>query len=104
MTKNQFYYTRKEVEKSKDPESSAMEIVEYIDSFSLDLVTRTLALADGRRIVLLNDFHEEIVERPITNKRGEVIRYEKRKEIVHSEIYLEPNDAETYMKLTNVEE
>ena len=104
MERNQFYYTRKEVEKSKDEFDSSMKVVDYLDSFDISLVTRTLEMADGRRMVLLNDFHEEMIEKPVFNKRKEIINYEKRRETVHSEIVLEKEDAERFIKLTSIEE
>lgn len=96
MERNQFFYKRIEIDKE------GKELI-YTDSFNISFVTRTFMLEEGKSVVLLNDFHQEDVERPVVNKKHEVINYEKRKEIVHSEIQLDAKDTARFYKLTHTE-
>ena len=94
-----FIYTRKESVPSK-VEGEDAQIVEYKDSFNINCVTRTRAMPNGGLLVLLNDFHEETIDIPISNKKGDVYKYEKRRQVMYSEIYLEPDDANRFCELT----
>lgn len=99
--KNQFYYTRKQ---QLPPEEGDTEpkFKEFMDSFSLDLVIRTMSLPDGKRVVVLNDFHEEIREVPVRNKQGKPAGFKNERAIYNSDIYLEPADAIRFEQLTVV--
>src|SRR5689334_134677 len=94
----QFFYTRKEV--IPQPEGEAV-VNEYLDSFNVDLVIRSFVVSDGRRLVILNDFHEELRQVPQLNKKGEVVSYKNERSVYNSDIYLEPKDSERFVKLLN---
>lgn len=96
-----FIYTRKESVPSK-VEGEDAQILEYKDSFNINFVTRTRALPDGKLLILLNDFHDETIDIPIPNKKGEVYKYEKRRQVMYSEIYLESDDANRFYQLTMI--
>ena len=89
--KNQFAYTRIDGEKS------------YIDTFNIDKVIRSVAIEDGKRIVLLDDLHERWQDVPVHNKQGKVTAYKKDKNTYQSEVFLEPNDSERFVKLMSIE-
>jgi phosphoribosylamine-glycine ligase len=88
----QFFYTR--LVKTEKEESK-----NYLDSFNLDMVIRTVELDGGKRLVVLNDFHEETREKPIINKQHKITGYKNQKDTYQSEIVLEPEDAEKYVNL-----
>lgn len=99
-----FYYTRKE--KINKPEVNGQpqpeEFKEFTDGFNLDKVLRTVGGSDGRMLVSLHDFHEEVRDVPNMQK-GKMVGYKKERNTYQSEIILEPSDAERFVKLTNVE-
>lgn len=82
----QFIYTRKEGEMA------------YKDTFSLNKVIRSREMEDGTRLVILDDIHERTHDVPIPNKKGEVMKYEKRRMVVQSEIMLDKDDAVRFIK------
>lgn len=82
---NQFFYTRKDGEKV------------YQDSFSMDKVIRTVELEDGKRIVVLNDFHERVEQVPDINpKTNKMMGMRRERNTYQSEITLEPEDSKRY--------
>ena len=93
---NQFFYKRLEPLATKEGE--AQKFKEYEDSFNLDKVIRSVQMEDGRRLVLLDDIHERLQEMPIRSKSGKII-YEMRRNVFQSEIYLEKEDSEKFVKL-----
>lgn len=94
---NQFFYTRKELV-SGTPENP--EFKEYRDSFNVDKVIRTMAVDDGRLLVLLDDLHERAQEVPDIDPKTNKMRGQKRvKNTFQSEIYLDPADAERFYQL-----
>ena len=97
---NQFFYTRK-VTSEIDEQVITKE---YRDSFNIDYVLRSVQLETGEVIVLLDDLHEQTQEVPEINaKTNKVTRMKKVITNVQSEIYLSPEDAERFYKLTNIE-
>lgn len=98
--KNQFFYTRKELV-SGTPENP--EFKEYRDSFNIEKVIRTVAMDDGRVLVLLDDLHERAQEVPDIDPKTNKMKGSKRvKNTFQSEIYLDPADAVRFFELTNV--
>ena len=98
--KNQFFYTRKEL-KSGTPENPVYNV--FRDSFNLNLVIRTVAIEDGRLLVLLNDIHERAQEIPEVDVRTNKVKGVKRqRNTFQSEIYLEPEDVERFYAATNL--
>ena len=98
--KNQFFYTRREL-KSGTPENPVYNV--FRDSFNINLVIRTVAIADGRLLVLLNDIHERAQEIPEVDVRTNKVKGVKRqRNTFQSEIYLEPEDVERFYAATNL--
>lgn len=97
MNTNQFIYKR--IETIPPSEGKEAETREYQDSFNLEYVIRSLELEDGRRIVLLDDMHERVQEVPQFNKQNKITGYTKQRTVVQSEIYLEKEDNERFVKL-----
>lgn len=92
MEKNQFYYTRKEGEKT------------MTDSFNVNKVIRTLTIEDGRTLVLLDDLHERVIEVPVYNpSTGKLKEMRRERNTYQSEVYLDEEDAKRFMTLTNLE-
>ena len=97
---NQFFYTRKELV-SGTPENP--EFKEYRDSFNVKKIVRTLTIEDGRVLVLLDDLHERVQEVPdIDIKTNKMKGVKRERNTFQSEIYLDPADAERFLKLTSI--
>jgi hypothetical protein len=85
----QFYYKRTEGEKT------------FTDSFDLNSVTRTVEMEEGKRVVLLNDGHEESREQPVINHKTNVIEgYKRERNWYVSEIHLDAEDGARFIQLT----
>jgi hypothetical protein len=98
--KNQFFYTRKEL-KSGTPENPVYN--EFRDSFNINKVIRSVAIEDGRIMILLDDLHERAQEVPEIDPRTNKVKGVKRqKNTFQSEIYLEGADVERFYQATNV--
>ena len=98
--KNQFFYTRKELV-SGTPENP--EFKEYRDSLNVEKVVRTLTVDDGRLLVLLDDLHERAQQVPDVDPKTNKMRgYKRERNTFQSEIYLDPADAERFLKLTSI--
>jgi hypothetical protein len=75
----------------------------FRDSFNINLVIRTVAIEDGRLLVLLNDIHERAQEIPEVDVRTNKVKGVKRqRNTFQSEIYLEPEDVERFYAATNL--
>ena len=99
--RNQFFYTRKEL-KSGTPENPVYN--EFRDSFNMDKVVRSLAIEDGRTLVLLDDLHERAQEVPDVDVRtGKPKGVKRQRNTFQSEIYLETEDAERFFKATSID-
>lgn len=86
----QFFYTRKE--KNKEGETKT-----YTDSFNLNKVIRSIELEDGKRLVVLDDIHEQAREVPdVDPKTGKFKGTKRQRDTFQSEIYLEPEDNERF--------
>jgi len=100
--KNQFYYTRKQqlppVEGETEP-----QFKEFLDSFNPELAIRSVLLGDGRRVVVLNDFHEELREVAVRNKQGKQTGFKNERAVYNSDVYLEPEDAKRFEELTKIQ-
>lgn len=98
--KNQFFYTRKEL-KSGTPENPVYN--EFRDSFNINKVIRTVAIEDGRVLVLLDDLHERAQEMPDVDPRTNKVKGVKRqRNTFQSEIYLEPEDVNRFYNATSI--
>jgi hypothetical protein len=97
---NQFFYTRKEPVQGTDP----LEFKDYLDSFNIEKVIRTVIVENGSRLVLLDDIHERSMEVPDINPKNGVIKGMKRERNTYqTEIYLSPEDSERFIKVVSVE-
>jgi hypothetical protein len=97
---NQFFYTRKELV-SGTPENP--EFKEFRDSFNINKIVRSLTIEDGRVLVLLDDLHERAQQVPDVDPKTNKMRgYKREKNTFQSEIYLDPADAERFLKLTSI--
>lgn len=98
--KNQFIYTILHnvgtVEVPETKESKA--------SFNIDMVIRSMELPSGELIVILDDFHEEMVTQPdqMNTKTNRVIHGKKEQAVVQSEITLSIEDKERFFNLLSI--
>lgn len=96
----QFFYTRKELV-SGTPENP--EFKEFRDSFNINKVVRSLTMEDGRVLILLDDLHERAQQVPdVDPKTNKMKGYKRERNTFQSEIYLDPADAERFLKLTSL--
>ena len=87
--KNQFFYTAKIGEK------------EYIASFNINKVIRSLANDAGGLIVILDDFNERVTQQPdIDLKTNKMKGFKNVRETVQSEIQLNPEDGARFYQST----
>lgn len=94
---NQFFYTRaEEVEGSE-------ELKFYKDSFNVNKVIRSIELVDERTLVLIDDLHERVEEKPIIDvKTNKVKEVKRERNTFQSEIYLNKEDREKFYNLTKI--
>ena len=98
--KNQFFYTRKEL-KSGTPENPVYNV--FRDSFNINKVIRSVAVEDGRLLILLDDLHERAQEVPDVDPRTNKMKgYKRQKNTFQSEIYLEGEDVERFYETTSI--
>jgi hypothetical protein len=87
--KNQFFYTAKIGDK------------EYLASLNVNKIIRTLANDAGGLIIILDDFNERVTQQPdIDIKTNKFKGYKNVRETVQSEIELNADDAQKFIKLT----
>ena len=88
---NQFFYTRKDGDK------------EYMDSFNVNKVIRTVAMDDNDLLVLLDDIHERVTETPNINvKTNKMIGVTRKRDVYQSEIHLHGEDIVRFKNATNI--
>jgi hypothetical protein len=98
--RNQFFYTRKEL-KSGTPENPVYN--EFRDSFNINKVIRSVAIEDGRIMILLDDLHERAQEIPDVDPRTNKMKGMKRqRNTFQSEIYIEGQDVERFYEATSI--
>jgi hypothetical protein len=87
--RNQFFYTAKIGDK------------EYLASLNVNKIIRTLGNDAGGLIIILDDFNERVTEQPdIDLKTNKFKGMKKVRETVQSEIELNADDAQKFIKLT----
>ena len=97
---NQFFYTRKEPIQGTDP----LEFKEHLDSFNIEKVIRTIVMENDNRLVLLDDIHERSTEVPDVNpKNGQTRGFKRERNTYQTEIYLNLEDSERFVKVMNIE-
>jgi hypothetical protein len=88
---NQFVYTRTEGEKK------------FKDSFNINKVIRSMEIEDGKRIVVLDDFHERVEQVPDINpKTNKVMGVRRERTTFQSEIYLDVEDAKKFSEICEI--
>ena len=89
--KNQFFYT------------ATIGNKEYIASLNVNKVIRTLENDEAGLIIILDDFNERVTEQPdIDLKTNKFKGMKKVRETVQSEITLNKEDAERFIKLFEI--
>lgn len=98
---NQFFYTRKEPIAGTDP----VEFKDYVDSFNVEKIIRTVVVENGDRLVLLDDIHERAMEVPQYDpKTGKLKGVKRERNTYQTEIYLTPEDSERFQKIMSISE
>lgn len=99
--KNQFFYTiEQEVGTAEAPETKIS-----IASLNVDMVIRSIEIPTGELVIILDDFHEEMITLPntINVKTNKIIVGKKELSTVQSEITLSVKDKERFFNLLNIE-
>lgn len=92
---NQFVYTRKEITGGT---AEAPEFKEFKESFNINMVIRSVAMEDGRLLVLLDDLHERAQMVPdVDPKTNKIKGYKRERNTYQSEIYLEGDDVKRFL-------
>ena len=98
---NQFFYTRKEPIAGTDP----VEFKDYLDSFNIEKIIRTIIVENGNRLVLLDDIHERATEVPQYDmKTGKSKGVKRERNTFQTEVYLSPEDSERFEKVMSITE
>lgn len=88
--KNQFFYTYEDQNKEQ-----------VMGSFNIEKIIKSYGSADGSRVVMLDDLHEQYMPVEVPNKQNKKIT-EMRKVEVCSQVHLNKEDAERFMEVTAV--
>lgn len=89
--KNQFFYT------------AIIGDKHYIASLNVNKVIRTLENDEGGLIIILDDFNERVTQQPdIDVKTNKFKGYKNVRETVQSEITINKEDAERFIKLFEI--
>ena len=100
MTRNMFFYTRKEAVQSVINDKPTFK--SFKSSFNLEKVIRSEELENGNVLILLDDLHQRWQDAEVKNKAGKVTAIKKEVNTYQSELYLtEKQDIEDFYKLTN---
>ena len=96
---NQFFYTRKE----PIPGTNPVEFKDYLDSFNVEKIIRTVVVENGNRLVLLDDIHERAMEVPQYDlKTGKPKGVKRERNTYQTEVYLSPEDSERFEKIMSI--
>lgn len=72
-----------------------------VGSFAVNLVTRTGEVEPGKLVVILQDWHQELIDKPMMNKKnGYTIQ--RVKDDVSSQILLNEADSTRYRNLVEI--
>lgn len=99
--KNQFFYTINHVGGTEE----APTTVSIMASFNVEKVIRTMEIPGDKLVVILDDFHQELVTQPdtVNTKTNRIIHGKKELSTVQSEITLDSEDKARFYKQTNIE-
>jgi hypothetical protein len=96
---NQFFYTRKEPIAGTDP----VKFKDYLDSFNVEKIIRTITVENGNRLVLLDDIHERAMDIPQYDvKTGKPKGVKRERNTYQTEVYLSPEDSERFEKVMSI--
>ena len=101
--RNLFYYIRKELLPPKEGDTEPKYEI-YPSSVNVNKVIVTVLMEDGKLALILDDYHERIEEVPVFNKQKKQTGIKNKIYTHQSTIYLSPEDAERFVKLTSIEE
>lgn len=97
--RNQFVYTQKDPIPGKPDEFRTFKA-----SFNVEKVIRSLAMDDGRVLIILDDIHQRPQDVEVMNKHGKVTSVKRQMNTFQSEIYLtETRDIVAFYDLTSIE-
>lgn len=99
--RNQFFYTIKiQTGTQENPEEKSIKA-----SFNIDMVIRSVEIPSGELMIILDDFHEEMMTLPdtVNTKTNRIIHGKKELTVVQSEITLSVEDKERFFQQTNIE-
>lgn len=99
--KNQFFYKiKQQVGSDIAPEEKSI-----MASLNVDMVIRSVEIPSGELMIILNDFHEEMITLPdsVNTKTNRIVHGKKELAVVQSEITLSVEDKERFFKQTNIE-
>ena len=99
--KNQFFYT---IKQQLGSDESPVE-KSIMASLNVDMVIRSVEIPSGELMIILNDFHQEMITLPdtINIKTNRVIQGKKEMAVVQSEITLSAEDKHRFYNQTNIE-
>jgi hypothetical protein len=100
---NQFFYTRPE-QIAGEKEGEVITVLRK-DSFNLDMVIRTVEIADDKLVVLLDDIHNRIRQVPNINPKTQkpTGAFKSVEETFQSEIYITvKEEIDLFRKLANI--
>lgn len=96
---NQFFYTRKEPIPGTDP----VEFNDFLDSFNVEKVIRTITVENGNRLVLLDDIHERTMDVPQYDiKTGKPKGVKRERNTYQTEVYLSTEDSERFKNIISI--
>ena len=99
--KNQFFYKIKHnVGTEEAPEEKVINA-----SFNIDMVIRSVEIPSGELMIILDDFHEEMITLPdtINIKTNRIVHGKKEMAVVQSEITLSAEDKQRFFNQTNID-
>ena len=99
--KNQFFYTiKQQVGSDIAPEEKSI-----MASLNVDMVIRSVEIPSGELMIILNDFHKEMITLPdsVNTKTNRIVHGKKELAVVQSEITLSVEDKERFFQQTNIE-
>ena len=102
-----FFFTRKEAIPSTNVNpilsvAPPQEYREFKDCFNLDKFILGAMRDDGKMLIFLDDYHNIIDKVPVLNKQGKITAYKNEQVTVQSQIVLEGEDIERFIKLTEI--
>jgi hypothetical protein len=98
--KNQFSYT---ITHNTGTEAEPV-IINTKASFNIEKVIRSMEVSDGSLVVILDDFHEEMVMGPdtVNTSTNRLVKGKREMSVVQSEIQLYGEDKERFFNLLTV--